>query len=76
MARRSSTEDLTPALAATLKHLSKPRTAATLAKRLGVSRPTAYARVRALIDSKHAVESKERIREGTKGPLAAQYVAR
>jgi DNA-binding Lrp family transcriptional regulator len=52
---------------------SKERTAASLAKRLHVSKPTVYSRIEALRESGIKVGRTGVVRHGERGPLAVAF---
>jgi response regulator of citrate/malate metabolism len=58
-------------LAATIDFLQTPHTAKDLAEHLGVSRPTAYAYIRAARARKGA-----KLRQGVKGPVSSTFQVR
>jgi predicted transcriptional regulator len=62
-----------PRLIALVKFIAtKPRSARSIAEKFEVTKPTAYAQLRAL-ESRGITLKSEHVREGSKGPLAAVY---
>lgn len=73
--RKTPTDKLPEHLAKLVKALKKGGTAFALAAKMKCSKPTAYARLRALRE--HGwVMKEERVREGAKGPEAVFYSVR
>lgn len=74
MARKTDRSELSPTLSKLVTFLAHPRTAAQIADHFDVTRPTAYARLAALVEHGYKFAKSEPKREGLRGPASATFI--